>query len=165
MSTIAAYPGVFLGPAPAHRESAIAFDRRYEEAVARPVAVTRKAVLVGNTDPHVRSLLADVLRDINIDVEVGDAQTSSADAVLAMVERVEGIHAITDAKARFGHAPIVAILPLGTHRLATRAIAAGAQACYLLDMPIDRLRGLLVALLKAPLVDDKRRASRSAKAR
>ena len=155
---IATLPTVFLGPSVA--------ERRREEVVpqAKPAMAAKRAVLVGSTDSHVRSLLADVLRDINIEIELGGVETSSADAVLAMVERVEGIQVIPEARSRFGRAPIVAILPLGTHRLATRAIAAGAQACYLLDMPIDRLRGLLLALLKDAPADDKRRTQPGVKA-
>ena len=114
----------------------------------RPPA--RRAVLVGTTDPQVSSLLTDVLRDIQLDVEIFGESAALPDVVLAMVDSADGVRAIVDARARFPRVPVVAILTLGTHRLGTRAVAAGAQACFMLDMPIDRLRALITALLHAP---------------
>src|SRR2546428_7176194 len=143
MGTLA-IPSVLLGPA--------TLDRSRERTPAVVRAVPRRAVLVGTSDVQVSSLLRDVLRDIHLDVALldGDAAADDPDVVLAMVDRGDGVRAITDARARFPKAPVVAILTLGTHRLGTRAVAAGASACYVLDMPIDRLRSVITALLKAP---------------
>jgi DNA-binding NarL/FixJ family response regulator len=113
---------------------------------AQPAA--HRAVIVGTEDPQFCALLGDVLRDEGIEVRRPDELQRTPEVVLAAVDRINGVRAITEARSRYKHAPLVALLPLGTHRLATRAIAAGAQSCYMLDMPIDRLRAQLRALLR-----------------
>src|SRR5437879_1549480 len=152
MSTLA-IPSVFLGPS-------ATVDRARERSAEAARTVPRHAVLVGTSDLQVSALLRDVLRDIHLDVALldGDAAAEEPDVVLAMVDRGDGVRAITDARARFPKAPVVAILTLGTHRLGTRAVAAGASACYVLDMPIDRLRSVITALLKAPAPSSPRRS-------
>lgn len=144
-------PSIYLGPA-------FALDATRGQAAAAaaelaPRMQRKRAVLIGASDAHLCSLLTDVLRDMrdyHLDVEILDQETGEPDVMLALVDRADGVRAISDARERFPRTPVVAILTLGTHRLGTRAVAAGAQACYLLDMPIDRLRGLITALLKAP---------------
>jgi DNA-binding NarL/FixJ family response regulator len=148
-------PAVFLGPASLARPAEVARDRASTHAAALPAAAHR-ALLVGTSDPHVSSLLTDVLRDIQLDVRIEAPATGAPDVVLAMVDRVDGVRAITDAIARYPRAPVVAILTLGTHRLGTRAVSAGASACYMLDQPIDRLRGLINLLLSEPAPEPKK---------
>jgi DNA-binding NarL/FixJ family response regulator len=156
-----AMPALFLGPSYA-TATAHALDRARAET--RAAVATRRAVLVGSSDPHVSSLLTDVLRDMRLDVELLERDTQAPDVILAMVDRADGVRAITDARARFPRVPVVAILTLGTHRLGTRAVAAGASACYVLDMPIDRLRNLINAIFHAPAAAAKVAASEPARA-
>jgi len=156
-------PTMFLGPL------AIPADRAREgEPAALAGSARRRAIVVGTDDPHVCSLLTDVLRDIQLEVRTADATGGEPgeppDVILAMVDRVNGVRSITEARAGHRGVPLVAILPLGTHRLATRAIAAGAQACYMLDMPIDRLRGLLLALLSDAPASGSAKSRKSARA-
>jgi hypothetical protein len=157
MSTLA--PTMAMGPLAAH-----APRTRTEELPAVSAAGQRLpqmyAAVVGTDDPQVCSLLTDVLRDINLEVRP-TVEESAPDVVLAMVDRINGVRAVTEARAAHRGVPLVAILPLGTHRLATRAIAAGAQACYMMDMPIDRLRGLLLALLRDAPATSKKKGARS----
>lgn len=141
-----ALPLLSLGPMSMSDRGA---ERRVVEAHHAAYAPKRRrtAAVMGADDPQLCALFGDVLRDNGIDVKPVSAEEMSPDVVLAMVDRVSGVKSVSEARTRFKGAPVVAILPLGTHRLATRAIAVGAQGCYMLDMPIDRLRGLLLALL------------------
>ena len=153
------FPSVFLGPVPLAGSAEVPRDRASMHAAYGAVAA-RRALLVGTSDPHVSSLLTDVLRDIQLDVRIDAPAAAAPDVVLAMVDRIDGVRAITDAIARYPRAPVVAILTLGTHRLGTRAVSAGASACYMLDQPIDRLRGLINALLSDPAPEPKKSARR-----
>src|SRR5689334_20447667 len=124
---LSAHPTMYLGPTTTVDRSREGAQERALSDVVDAAQVgerARHAVLLGSSDPNVCSLLTDVLRDIHLEVKLGSEEVTSADAVLAMIERVESVQVIGEARARFGRAPIVAILPLGTHRLATRAIAA-----------------------------------------
>lgn len=101
-----------------------------------------RAVLLGTTDASLRSVLADVLGEVGVEVG-GD---STPDLVLAVVDRDDVKEVVAGARERGGGCPIIAILTLTDDRLEARAIAAGAHACCALDRPLDRLKSALTRL-------------------
>lgn len=103
-----------------------------------------RLALVAMIEP-VRRLLEDVLAEGGTRNELG-APPCACDVALVMVSWGDEHHAIADARALVGSAPILAILPFGDVGLAQRVLLGGAQDWFALDTPLALLQAVLLRL-------------------
>jgi len=104
-----------------------------------------KASLIGATPLGLERLLADVLEDCGLALEIV-ARPEDADVVLPLIQRGDVVATICGLKQR-GIDRILALLSVHDDRLARRAIDAGASVCFSLDAPLERLSFLVLTLL------------------
>lgn len=108
-----------------------------------------RAVLMGTVDPSLEAVLADVLADLDVELDAGRWTEPAPDLILAVVGRGDAKELLATARIRGAGCPVIAILLFGDDRLEADATSAGAHACYALDTPLSRLKTVLLALLVA----------------
>lgn len=104
-----------------------------------------KAALVGAAPSGFDRLLADVLEDVGLTLELV-ARPEDADVAFPLVQRDDVVATICGLKQR-GVGLILAVLSVRDDRVARRAIDAGANVCHTLDSPVERLGFLVLTLL------------------
>ena len=106
-----------------------------------------RVAIVGRCDPRLRDLIADVLRDLGVEISDAPVLGDPPAVVLAVAERANLTAVLDLAKAVAGRGPILAVVPLEDERLEHAAASQGAHACYTLGAPLGRLRALVAKLL------------------
>jgi hypothetical protein len=110
--------------------------------------------VVGEAEPALHALLADVLADVPLAVSPAGAAADEAArpprVILAIGDRARLDELIGQARQDGRGVPVVAVLPLFDERDARQAIAAGAAACCALDAPLGELTDAVRQLLGAP---------------
>jgi hypothetical protein len=104
-----------------------------------------RVALIGATPLGLERLLADVLEDVGLALEIV-ARPEQADVVFPLIQRDDVVATICALKQR-GVGRIVALLSVRDDRVARRAVDAGANVCFALDTPLDRLSFHVLALL------------------
>jgi hypothetical protein len=104
-----------------------------------------KAALVGAMPDGLDRLLADVLEDVGLTLEIV-VRPEDADVTFPLVARDDVVASICHLKQR-GVRRILALLSVRDDRVAHRALDAGANACHALDGPVERLSFLVLSLL------------------
>ncbi|HEY2749621.1 MAG TPA: hypothetical protein VGL86_33605 [Polyangia bacterium] len=104
-----------------------------------------KAALIGAVPQGLDRLLADVLEDVGLTLEIVE-RPEEADVAFPLVTRDDVVATICHLKQR-GIRRILALLSVRDDRVARRALDAGANVCYALDGPVDRLSFLVLTLL------------------
>jgi hypothetical protein len=108
--------------------------KRVESVPSRDSAI-RTARIVGRGRSALGILLSEVLREL----DVGLCDRDDVDLILALITHED----VAEVIPPHPRASVIAILPVGDERLAKRAIACGAAACWALDTSLDLLRALL----------------------
>lgn len=103
-----------------------------------------RAVVVGQSDAFLDDLLADVLRELGVRIDIG----LKPDLVLAVVGRLDLREVLRRAVLVADGAPIVAVLPFEDPAMRREALAAGARSCFDLDQPFQTLLALLMPVLQ-----------------
>lgn len=108
------------------------------------------ALLLG-ADDSLAALLSDVLAEVGIVLQVGEARVVRPDLVLVQMGRGESLLSVLQS-ARDGTypAPVVVLLPFADEPMRQRALRLGARGCFALGEPIDELRRMVLAVLPAP---------------
>jgi hypothetical protein len=106
-----------------------------------------RAALVGEVEDSLRTTLADVLADLEIEVDAGDWSAPGPDLVLAILGRHDADEVAAAARIRAEGMPVVAILPFTDEATADRVLAFGVTATHALDTPMRRLKSILIAVL------------------
>ncbi|HEY3352752.1 MAG TPA: hypothetical protein VGQ83_05860 [Polyangia bacterium] len=96
-----------------------------------------------------------VLRGLGFKLGAVVAGEPPPDLVLVAVEHGHVTLRVAAARERAHGAPVLAILRLSDAKLAGRALAAGAHACYALDTSLEYLRDQ-VLLLGHAMAEDRR---------
>ena len=104
-----------------------------------------KAALLGSTPSGFERLLADLLEDVGLTLEVVP-RPEEADVAFPLVQRDDVVATVCGLKQR-GVRRILALLSVRDDRIARRALDAGANVCYALDGPVERLSFLVLTLL------------------
>lgn len=104
-----------------------------------------KAALVGATQLGLERLLADVLDDVGLALEIVP-RPEHAELAFAIVRADDVVSTICRLKQRgVGH--VVALLAVRDPRVARRALDAGANVCFALDGPVQQLSFDVLALV------------------
>ncbi|WP_224360557.1 DNA-binding response regulator [Hyalangium versicolor] len=107
------------------------------------------ALLLG-ADESLAALLCDVLVEVGITLQVGEAHVARPDLVLVQVGRGESVlSALQTARDGTYPAPVFVLLPFADERLMQRALRLGARGCFALGQPLDELRRMVLAVLPA----------------
>jgi hypothetical protein len=107
-----------------------------------------RAAMVGDSEPGLERLLADVMAETDLDL-VLEGAADSTEIVFAVVTRGDVVSVIQEVRKHAPNAPIIALISIRDDRLARRTIDCGAQACWSLDTGLDLLRFQLVTQLGA----------------
>lgn len=100
---------------------------------------------LGPDDVALRVLLADVLDELGLDLDLGDRGAGKLVLALVYVESMAACEAL-EAEVLRANVPVLALLPVMEERLCRRACERGAAACYALGTPLDNLRAIVRAL-------------------
>lgn len=107
-----------------------------------------KALLVGDVPRGLERLLADVLEDAGLTLELVPG-AGEAELVFAVFGREQAAATLFTLRQK-GARRVLALLPMQDNRAARRALEAGADLCFALDAPLERLGVAILALLAGP---------------
>ncbi len=111
---------------------------------------TARALLLGG-DASLGSLLADVLAELGIALELSPATAERPDLVLVHVERGESLPCQIQLAREFtSEGPVIVLVPFADERLVGLALRLGARDCFALGSPLDELRRVLMAHVPVP---------------
>lgn len=107
------------------------------------------ALLLG-ADDSLAALLSDVLAEVGIVLQVGEARVVRPDLVLVQMGRGESLLSVLQS-ARDGTypAPVFVLLPFDDEPMRQRALRLGARGCFALGQPLEDLRRMVLAVLPA----------------
>jgi DNA-binding NarL/FixJ family response regulator len=107
------------------------------------------ALLLG-ADDSLAALLTDVLSEVGVTLQVGEAHSARPDLVLVQLGRGENLlGALQSARDGTYPAPVFILLPFADERMMQRALRLGARGCFALGQPLEGLRRMVLAVLPA----------------
>lgn len=107
-----------------------------------------KVLLAGDVPRGLERLLADVLEDAGLTLELVP-RAGDAELVFAVLGREPAVGTLVGLRQE-GARRLLALLPMHDDRAARRALEAGADLCFALDTPLERLGVAISGLLAGP---------------